>query len=236
MPRGATSRDAKDFSPKALIRLGEAAPDLRWLLARGYGMREGLQLVGNHFKLTQRQRQLLYRCVSKGDAAARRRARIVPPEAMAGQCVLVDGYNCLITTEVFLAGGVVLLTDDGVLRDALGVFGSYRFSEHTERALAALTDVLTANRPGQLDVYLDGRMRFARIVQERWQERVAEAGMPASVHSVPSADRALRENVAGAILASGDRLNMDAAERVVDLPGAVARRLPDQRNVHDIGR
>lgn len=236
MPRGATSRDATDFSVKALTRLAEAAPDLRWLLTRGYGMRESLQLVGNHFRLTKRQRQFLYRCVSHPDAAARRRGRLIRPEAMAGQCVLVDGYNCLIITEALLAGGAVLLTDDGVLRDVQGVFGAFRFSEHTDRALTALTEALSANTPQRVDVFLDERMRFAQVVRERWRERMAEAGMSGNVCSVGSADRALRENAAGSVLATSDRVNMDAAERVVDLPGTVAQGLSDRRNIHDIGR
>ena len=236
MPRGATSRDAMDFSPKALARLAEAARDLRWLLAREYGMRESLQLVGNHFRLTKRQRQFLYRCVSHPEAAARRRSRLIRPEAMAGQSVLVDGYNCLIVTEALLAGGAVLVTDDGVLRDAQGVFGSFRFSEHTGRALTALTDVLSANTPKRVDVYLDERMRFAQVVQQRWRERMDEAGVSGSVRSVGSADRALCEHAAGSVLATGDRMSMDAAEHVVDLPGAVARSLADRRNIHDIGR
>lgn len=220
MPHGSTARDAKEFRPEALAELTRAAADLRLLLGRGYGMRESLELVGNHFRLTKRQRQFLYRCVSPPEAAARRRAKLVPVERLAGARLLVDGYNCLIVTEYALARGVVLVTDDGLLRDVQGVFGAYRVSEHTERAIALLTAVLVRNTPRETLIYLDERMRHTRTVAERWSSELTATGLRACVTRVDSADRSIQEDGAEAIVASSDRANVDAAQLVVDLPRA----------------
>jgi len=205
-----------------LTRLAAAAEDLRLLLGRGYGMRESLQLVGNHFRLTKRQRQFLYRCVSPPAAAVARRAKVVPPGEAEGRRLLVDGYNCLIATECLLAGGVVLLSDDGVLRDIEGVFGAFRVSPHTDTALDLLTGMLAAIRPAETVVFLDERMRHAQCVLEGWQRRLSAAELAAHVATVDNADQAIRRDGERAVVASGDRDNMDAAGRVLDLPRAAA--------------
>jgi hypothetical protein len=216
------SRDAHEFGGKARERLAAAAADLRWLLDRGYGMRASLALVGDHFRITARQRQFLYRCVSPPGAAEQRRAKLVPPEQMAGQVVWLDGYNCLIISESLLAGGTVLLSDDGVLRDVQGVFGAFRVSPATERAIELLTAVLVCHRPARAVVYLDERMRYAQCVLAHWQQRLAKAELTGWVQTVDNADDALRGADASVIVASSDRQNMDRAARVVDLPRAVA--------------
>lgn len=229
MPRGAQESDIQDFSDRALEKLSAAANDLRLLLDRGYGMRESLQLVGNHFRLTKRQRQLLYRAVSPALTATARRQKVVHASSLVHARLLVDGYNALIISESCLAGGAVVLSDDGVLRDIQGVFGAFRASTHSARALDLLTDVVAANAPAQTVVYLDARMRHAQHVAAHWQERLDAAGLHARVLPVEKADAVLKTEAQGGIVATSDRAIIDAVPRVVDLPYAVAQQLPDVR-------
>ena len=227
MPHGATSRDAKDFAPQAIQRLARAAADLRLFRGRGYGVRASLKLVGNHFRLTSRQRQFLYRCVSPPQDAARRRDKLLPVSSISGRKLWVDGHNCLIITESAIAGAVLLRSDDGVVRDVQGVYGAYRMSENTHKALDALSGVLAANPPSELGIFLDRKMRYAQRVQKDWRRKLATAGLDAEFAIVDYADAALREAAAEVIMATSDRENMDAANHVVDLPAAVAEDLDD---------
>ena len=224
MSHGATAKDRADFGPKALPALRRAAEDLREFLGRGYAMNESLGFVGNHFKLTSRQRQFLFRCVSPPAEAAARRARRIAPAALAGEPVVVDGYNCLIITETCVAGGIVLLSDDGALRDVQGVYGTYRITRQTRTSLELLTAVLAAARPARVEVWLDERMRYAHRVAADWQAMLAAAAIAGTVSTAENADRQLRSQAAHAVLASSDRENIDAAARWVDLPRAVASR------------
>ena len=77
MTHGRQSQDARLFSAPEIKKISDAADDLRLLLSKSYGMNESLQLVSNHFKLTSRQRQFLYRCVSPPEKAAERRKKIL---------------------------------------------------------------------------------------------------------------------------------------------------------------
>ena len=48
--------------------------------------------------------------------------------------LMVDGYNVLITTEAVLKKRA-FLCDDGVLRDTEGIFGKYKITNNTFKAL-----------------------------------------------------------------------------------------------------
>ena len=225
MAHGMTSRDRRDFSEDTLPRLRSAAEDLRLLLGRGYGMNESLQLVGNHFRLTKRQRQLLYRGIVAPRKARVRQRKVIAVRHLAGRRLWVDGYNALIISETCLAGGIVLLSDDGVLRDIQGVFGAFRVSEHTDAALDHLTAVLSDHKPAATTVILDERMRFARHVEKQWRRRFARSGLErAEVRQVERVDRMLQDAPADTVIATSDRETIDAAEQVCDLPRAVAER------------
>ena len=165
MPHGRTSRDRKEFAPQVFDTLRRAAADLRLFLSRGYGMRESLQLVGNHFRLTARQRHFLYRCISPPAKARCRKQKRVTVDAVRGKNLVVDAYNCLIITEYCLAGGVVMQSDDGVLRDIQGLFGAYRMSEHTKPALALLADAVAKAKPQSVFIIFDAKMRHAERVR-----------------------------------------------------------------------
>src|SRR5215831_559071 len=91
--RGPASQDDRLFAAAQLPQLSAAAADLCWLLDRDYAQRSALELVGNRYSLTARQRMALsrYAC-SDADALRRGKKRIEPPAVRARELWL-DGYN-----------------------------------------------------------------------------------------------------------------------------------------------
>lgn len=59
--RGPQNRDPEWFGPGRLPTLRQALFDLNWLLDRGYPAAASLNLVGNRFRLVERQRKMLSR-------------------------------------------------------------------------------------------------------------------------------------------------------------------------------
>src|SRR4030095_317921 len=107
--RGAAPKDAKLFGPRQLPGLIAATRDLCWLLDRGYAVRSAVELVGNRYNLSARQRIAVSRCACSGPAAKRRQEIQLAPPAMSGRELWLDGYNVVTVLESALAGGVILL-------------------------------------------------------------------------------------------------------------------------------
>lgn len=106
-----------------------------WLLTRGYAGKSALKLVGDRFSLTQRQRLALMRSACSDQQRVTRQARCVGLAGMAGQLLVVDGYNLLITIEAALSGAYIFKGRDGCMRDLASVHGTYRRVEETVAAL-----------------------------------------------------------------------------------------------------
>ena len=137
--RGPDPRDAHSFAPERLPVLRQAVADLSWLLGRGYSAKASTKLVGDRFQLDGRQRHAMSRAAVADDlCASRQRTRVTGP---LPDSIWVDGFNVLITVERLLGGATVMQCRDGVLRDIGGVHGTFRPTEATERALAAIAAV-----------------------------------------------------------------------------------------------
>jgi len=206
--------------------------DYCWLLTRGYSSDAALKLVGDHFQLAARQRLALVRGGCSNLANVRRKAQRVELEALAGRHVAVDGFNCLITVEAALSGGVVLCAVDGSHKDLASVHGTYRHVSETPEALNQLCDTLSRQNPAQVVWYLDSPVsnsgRLAKLMRKSFEAK----GLSWSVELVKDADRALQQS--RAVAASSDGWVMDEAAGWLDLAGATLRRAAPNAWVVDL--
>jgi hypothetical protein len=106
--RGPGPEDPDWFGGDTLPGLKAAVTDLSWLLSRGYAGPSALKIVGDRYRLVERQRAAVSRAACPAAALADRTVRRVEPEALRGRPLRVDGFNLLLTLESALGGGVVL--------------------------------------------------------------------------------------------------------------------------------
>jgi hypothetical protein len=118
-----------------LPRLRRALHDLSWLLSHGYSERASLKLVGDRYRLQQRQRLAVARCAAPEALVALRREQSLGPEALAGRRVVIDGFNLLITLESALSGALLLEGADGCYRDLASIHGTYKRVIETNAAI-----------------------------------------------------------------------------------------------------
>jgi hypothetical protein len=98
--RGPDPEDERLFAPHACAALRSATGDLCWLLNRGYATASALELVGNRYALTRRQRMAVGRCACADEDLRHRKEHEVQPSQLKAQELWLDGYNVLTTIEV----------------------------------------------------------------------------------------------------------------------------------------
>jgi hypothetical protein len=189
--RGPHPKDADCFSPAALPALGAAVAELSWLLDRGYPKKAALTLVGDRHALRDRQRMAVQRCAASEADRRRRQARQVAPGALAGETMVVDGYNVLLTVEAAVGGGVLRLGRDGSLRDLTSMSGHYRRMKSTRPALEAIAGYTAGAACGGLVWYFDRPISNSGRLKQSIDAMAAEAGWPWDVRLVASPDRTL---------------------------------------------
>lgn len=206
------------MSRNSIVLNSEASTEYRYLLTHGYSDKAALKLVGDRHRLSRLERNCLFRGTVVPEIAEARLRKIVAPDAVRGRALGVDWYNVLITVETYLAGGVLFLADDGIVRDAAAVHGSWRRSPRTAAATAALLAAIARLEPARIDVYLDAPVAFSGELAG--ELRVAfRAEVPTAACEVAlsaSADWPLKRYEG--IVASSDSVVMDSASAAIDLP------------------
>ena len=69
--------DEREFSDKTLATLRKAQEEIRWLLDRGYPIKNAVTFIGNHYLLSNRQRLALTRATAPTDSIMARKTKEV---------------------------------------------------------------------------------------------------------------------------------------------------------------
>lgn len=209
--RGPHPLDREIFSPEWNAPLRGAVTDLSWLRTRGYAERSAIKLVGDRYRLRQRQRVAVGRCACGEAARAARSAREVDAADVVGEMLVIDGLNVITTLEVALAGGVLLLGRDGCLRDMASFHGSYRLVRETERAVEILVAMVQMMEPAETVVYIDRPVSNSGRLAELIRRAAASSRSNLRALTWDCVDETLKR--APAIVATADSAVLDACER-----------------------
>jgi hypothetical protein len=153
--RGPHPQDRQLFADRSHELLSAAADDLSWLRGRGYADDAALKLVGERYRLKQRQRVAVARAACAEEERQRRQARLIGLARCRGTRIGIDGFNLLITIETALSGGLIVIARDGCYRDLATVWGTYRKIDETPAAIAAIYHYLQGAGVHEVDWYLD---------------------------------------------------------------------------------
>jgi hypothetical protein len=220
--RGAHPADAELFAADRLPALRRATAELSWLLSHGYRIKSALKLVGDRHDLRERQRQAVARAACSDQSLAARRVSRLAEAEVAGQELVVDGFNLIITAEAALSGGVLIGCRDGCVRDLSGVHGSYRAVEETTRAILAAGETLATLRPVSVLWLLDSPISNSGRLAARLREAAEANNWPWSVAVVFNPDREMADS--SRIAVTSDSNILDGARRWLNLnPLLIAR-------------
>lgn len=216
--RGAHPDDARLFAEAELPRLRRAAEEVAWLEERGWSPETALAAVTAHHQLKARQRLALSRAIAPPSRVAARRAKLLPLAALAGRALDVDAFNVVITLEVALGGGPILLGPDGAPRDLAGLRGSYRLVEETEPAITLVAETLAGLGLAAVRLWLDAPVSSSGRLATLLRAAAPRFGCPLEVELVQNADVAL---VGAAAVASSDAIVIERAGAWVNLTRAI---------------
>jgi len=199
-------------------KLRKAVHDLRYLLDQGYPRESAVNFVANHYRLPLGERHLLARCVFSRGEIAIHKSKVISGKKVNGKHLGVDGYNTLITLESILTGKQVVRCDDGYIRDLRAIFGKYKLSRATDRALAELLEILGRARPRDVVVLFDKQVSRSGELAGATRRGLKKFGLKGNSRATSGVDFKLR---AFDVVASSDRAIIWRAKAVLDIPADV---------------
>lgn len=205
----------------------EAKKDFRYLLNRGFPRTGALKFVGDHYLLDEMQRNYLNRTVFSHQKMETRKSKLILLSEIKNKCVLVDGYNVLITTESVCKGEEKFLAycDDGVTRDVKAVFGKYKENEATKEALNSIISLLKIFKPRKVLFFYDSPVSLSGELARTTQEILKFHNVPGDAQTATNVDREiiqLSQDMDG-VVATSDGIIIDKVNHVLDIPSYVSR-------------
>jgi hypothetical protein len=198
--------------------LQDAASDLSWLLTRGYALVSATKLVGDRYRLVQRQRIAVGRCACSDQARQGRANGRVELAIVGAQVLGIDGYNVLTSVEAALAGGIVLEARDGCFRDIASVHGTWRKVQETVPAVKIVGQLLAKFGVTRAVWYLDSPVSNSGRLKTLLRKTALERGWDWQIELVPNPDTILSETYE--FVATADSGILDRCQRWVNLARA----------------
>lgn len=198
-----------------MVKIESVVQDLRYLLDQGYPRDSAVNFVSNHYRLPLRSRHMLARCVFSEREAAEHRRKSVGAGKVRGKSLGIDGYNVLITLESILIGKNVVRCDDGFVRDLRAVFGKYRSSKATDRAIGELLNAVAGGKPSQVMILFDKQVSRSGELAGMVRRGLREFSLKGDSQAVGGVDFKLR---GFDVVASSDRAVIKRAKAVWDIP------------------
>ncbi len=212
-------------------RLGNPVRDLRYLLDHGYPCDSAVNFVSNHYSLPLHERHLLARCVFSKREVAEHSQKAVGVSKVRSKRLGIDGYNVLITSESILTGKQVVRCDDGFVRDLRAVFGKYKPSRATERAIKEVLKIVAKAKPSEVVVLFDKQASRSGELSGKVRRGLKELGLKGDSRAVGGVDFKLRAFDA---VASSDRAVIKRAKSVWDIPAELLKR--EKANILDLSK
>lgn len=184
----------------------DALFDYFYLIDRSYPEKGALKLVGDKYRLTGKQRTILYRGVSSDTKNNLRQNRLT--QNLEHQELVIDGYNVLFTLMNYKLGRMVFISTDGFCRDAGSLFGKIRKQENFIVAMRQAIAFLLQLRPAFITVVFDSPVSFSKGHAYQARTLLDEFNIDGEVKVVRYADTELIDANSG-ILCTSDSGIMD---------------------------
>lgn len=192
--RGYDKDDAVCFSESALPLLQKAQMEIKWLLNRGYKIHPVIEMVGNHYQFSIRQRNALQRATASDADLINRLSRCLPLNSAKNRTIYIDGFNLIITLEVALSKSTVILCSDGTVRDIAGLRGTYRIIDKTDMALNIIGKEFKNLGISKAVFYLESAVSNSGRLKSFILEHAEKWNQPINVELVPNADPILSKS------------------------------------------
>ncbi|MGL5641943.1 MAG: DUF434 domain-containing protein, partial [Paraclostridium sp.] len=153
--RGYDENDKRWFSNKELIKLKKAKEEVEWLINRNYKIDAVVNFVCNRYQFSNRQRDFIKRIACSEEKKEIRKNKKLSIDKISEGTIHIDGFNTIITIEVALSKGTLIIGSDENIRDLAGLRGTYKVIDKTEEALTLIGEFLDKNNCKSAVFYLD---------------------------------------------------------------------------------
>ena len=193
----------------------DSVKDLKFVISRGYKRPSALKFVGDKYGLNKIERHILFRSVYPPEIIKAPLKKLIPIEKIEGKILGIDGFNLIITLEAIIKGNLIIICEDGLIRDISAVFEKFKATETTYKSLNLIFNLLKSHKPSEVIFLLDSPISNSGKLAEVIKNFYTKYNLKGEAKTSKNVDTEILKNE---IVASSDNIIIDKAEKVVDIP------------------
>lgn len=183
----------KNGDRKDLQRIFDAAQDYRYLLTKGYPVKQSLQLVASRYLLAREEMLLLYRCVHSSSYVEEVKRKLMCSR-LDSYALYIDFYNVLTSVVNAISGGDVYLCDDCIPRDLRGAKVRKSDTPYIDKSLAFIAyAIMVLGPPKKVVAVVDKDISHSINHATMFKEILENFGVDCSYELTGTPDKLLIE-------------------------------------------
>jgi len=210
----------------------EAIKDYLYLLNRGFPQEQSLSLVVTRYNLSKKERMLLLRSIHGQRISEHIISKTIACDKLACRTLIVDGLNVLLTIIAALRCDLLILGDDGFIRDLQGVHGKVKYDIYFFKALERLGYGLHTLGLDKVYLFFDKNVKmigfYSNIIRKVLTKYIDNVKIILS----PSCDKEIMSY--NGVVSTSDIVILRSVDNVFDLAGYIVTKLMLYPNVFDI--
>lgn len=216
--RGKNTGDDTLFgSEKQIEKLKLAIQDMHYLLSKNYAEKASSELVGNHYRLKNRQIQMIRGASASENQIQNRKSKQLEISDVKDKTIYLDGFNVLILLESSLSNAYIFEEVDGCFRDLSGVHGTYKRVNQTFTSIELVATFFQKSKAEKLVWIFDKPVSNSGRIKQIILDFAIENNLNWEVELEFNPDKYLAENKD--IIVSSDAWILDHCKNWFNLVG-----------------
>lgn len=210
----------------------EASKDYSYLINRGFSKKQSLALITSRYQLSKKERMFLYRSIHSQTIARNINLKKVSVDEVENEVLLIDGLNVLLTIVAALKCDLLVLGDDGFLRDLQSVHGKIKYDLLFFKAINRLAYSLSILNPREVLVFFDKNVKMIGFYSNIIKKTLSKYVDKISIILAHMCDKEILAHQG--IVSSSDIVVLQRAYKVFDLAGYIVRTLMRYPNIYEV--
>lgn len=192
-----------------------ACKDYYYLIEKGYSTGATLKIIGDHYKLSKIERNIILRGITTKKIINFRKTKLVSINFIKNREIYLDGYNFIFTISNYFAGNFCFIAMDGFVRDCANIGGRNKKNLFYDKAVEILKVFSHSIEPKKICIFLDEPVSMSREDTKILENLLVKTDINFNINLIQNPDKILSNINRPHIVITSDSVIIDKTNSFV---------------------
>ncbi|MFN3411759.1 MAG: DUF434 domain-containing protein [Exilispira sp.] len=186
-----------------------ACKDYFYLIEKGYSTGATLKIIGDHYKLSKIERNIILRGITTKKIIDFRKNKLATINFIKNNKIYIDGYNFIFTISNYFAGNFCFIAMDGFVRDCANIGGRNKKNLFYDKAVEILKVFFHSLEPMKICIFLDEPVSMSKEDAKILENLLGKTDINYNINLIQNPDKILSNINQPDIIITSDSVIID---------------------------